>query len=51
MADQITSKLIDTIKKKIGKSGVNVKPFQVSPFSLLEAVCLFLSLFRIGIDV
>ncbi|VBB31474.1 unnamed protein product [Acanthocheilonema viteae] len=29
VADQITAKLIDTIKKKIGKSGVNVKPFQI----------------------
>ncbi|KAM3718770.1 DNA topoisomerase 2 top-2 [Dirofilaria immitis] len=29
VADQITAKLIDTIKKKVGKSGVNVKPFQI----------------------
>ncbi|VDM37556.1 unnamed protein product [Toxocara canis] len=29
IADQITAKLIDTIKKKIGKSGINVKPFQI----------------------
>lgn len=29
VADQITAKLIETIKKKIGKSGINVKPFQV----------------------
>uniref|UniRef100_A0A0N5ASB9 DNA topoisomerase 2 n=1 Tax=Syphacia muris TaxID=451379 RepID=A0A0N5ASB9_9BILA len=29
VADQITSKLIETIKKKIGKSGINIKPFQI----------------------
>ncbi|EJD75192.1 DNA topoisomerase 2 [Loa loa] len=29
VVDQITAKLIDTIKKKVGKSGVNVKPFQI----------------------
>uniref|UniRef100_A0A0R3RWV3 DNA topoisomerase 2 n=1 Tax=Elaeophora elaphi TaxID=1147741 RepID=A0A0R3RWV3_9BILA len=30
VVDQITSKLIDVIKKKIGKSGgINVKPFQI----------------------
>ncbi|MFH4983849.1 hypothetical protein AB6A40_010558, partial [Gnathostoma spinigerum] len=29
VADQITSKLIEVIKKKTGKSGINVKPFQV----------------------
>lgn len=29
VADQVIARLIDTIKKKIGKSGINVKPFQV----------------------
>uniref|UniRef100_A0A0N5ANS0 DNA topoisomerase 2 n=1 Tax=Syphacia muris TaxID=451379 RepID=A0A0N5ANS0_9BILA len=29
IADQITAKLIETIKKKIGKSGISIKPFQV----------------------
>lgn len=42
VADQITSKLIDTIKKKIGKSGISVKPFQVSFFLF---VCLFVCFF------
>ena len=29
IADMVIAKLIDTIKKKVGKSSVNVKPFQV----------------------
>lgn len=30
VADQMVAKMIDVIKKKVGKSTVNVKPFQVS---------------------
>lgn len=30
VADQMVQKLIETIKKKVGKSTVQVKPFQVS---------------------
>lgn len=40
VADQVTAKLIDTIKKKVGKSGVNVKPFQVN-FCSLSLDCYF----------
>lgn len=29
VTDQIVTRLIETIKKKVGKSGINVKPFQV----------------------
>lgn len=29
ITDQITAKLAETVKKKIGKGGVNIKPFQV----------------------
>ncbi|CAD5217830.1 unnamed protein product [Bursaphelenchus xylophilus] len=29
VVDQVVSKLIETIKKKVGKSGITVKPFQV----------------------
>ena len=41
VADQITSKIIDTIKKKVGaKSNVNVKPFQASNRLLYALIML-----------
>ncbi|CAD5233794.1 unnamed protein product [Bursaphelenchus xylophilus] len=40
VADQIISKLIDTIKKKSGKSGINVKPFQVKNHLWVFVNCL-----------
>uniref|UniRef100_F1KQV5 DNA topoisomerase 2 n=1 Tax=Ascaris suum TaxID=6253 RepID=F1KQV5_ASCSU len=40
VADQITSKLIDTIKKKIGKSGISVKPFQIKNHMWVFVNCL-----------
>jgi len=30
VVDQITAKLVEIVKKKAGKGGVNIKPFQVS---------------------
>ncbi|KAI1727367.1 DNA gyrase/topoisomerase IV, subunit A domain-containing protein [Ditylenchus destructor] len=29
IADQIVAKLIETVKKKVGKNGINIKPFQI----------------------
>ncbi|KAJ1370195.1 DNA topoisomerase 2 [Parelaphostrongylus tenuis] len=40
VADQMVSKLIDVIKKKVGKSTVNVKPFQVKNHMWVFVNCL-----------
>ncbi|WKX97267.1 hypothetical protein Q1695_013154 [Nippostrongylus brasiliensis] len=40
VADQMVAKLIDVIKKKVGKSTVNVKPFQVKNHMWVFVNCL-----------
>uniref|UniRef100_A0A7E4ZZX8 DNA topoisomerase 2 n=1 Tax=Panagrellus redivivus TaxID=6233 RepID=A0A7E4ZZX8_PANRE len=40
IADQIVSKMIDNLKKKIGKGGINLKPFQVKNHMWVFVNCL-----------
>lgn len=44
VADNMIAKMIDVIKKKVGKSNVAVKPFQVCLFSCLDYVILRLKI-------
>ena len=43
IADQLTSKLIEVVKKKEKKSGLQIKPFQVNDVLLVYSIqCAFI---------
>lgn len=40
VADQLVIKLIETVRKKIGKNSINVKPFQIKNHMWVFVNCL-----------